>query len=65
MSSQENNTACVLLQTKQWLDNNDDLVVRTADKSVAMVVRHKREYTDEALRQLNSLQYYAFLEKCL
>lgn len=42
----------------EWLKNNDEIVIRRADKRGAMVMWGKRQYIDEALRQLNDAQYY-------
>lgn len=42
----------------QWLQDNDDLVIRTADKGGAVIVWGKAQYITEAMKQLNNPQYY-------
>lgn len=42
--------------TIQWLKNNNDIVVRRYEK--ATVMQGKKQYTDEALRELGDLQNY-------
>ncbi|XP_063064237.1 uncharacterized protein LOC134456700 [Engraulis encrasicolus] len=46
----------------QWLRNNEDLVIRVADKGGATVVWGKEQYIHEALRQLSDQHYYAPLQ---
>ena len=45
-------------QAIEWLKNNDEIVVRGADKGGATIVWGKTQYIDESLRQLNDTHYY-------
>ena len=43
----------------KWLQNNENVVIRQADKGGATIVWGKEAYTQEALRQLMNTSYYA------
>lgn len=46
----------------RWLSNNDNLVIKKADKGGAVVVWGREQYVQEALSQLGNAEYYTALQ---
>ena len=59
----KNNLTDLKIAALKRLKNNNEIVIKPADKGSAIVVMNKTQYLQEAYRQLNDIRYYKKLDR--